>query len=64
MRSTGKAALVVMALAVSINAAGAADLPVKPKPAAERISDQRLQPSSPERTEQLFQQFLDWLRQR
>jgi hypothetical protein len=64
MRNAGKAALVVAGLAVGSYAAGAADLPVKAKPAPERVASQGRQGPSPETTEQLFQQFLEWLRRR
>jgi hypothetical protein len=64
MRNAGTAALVVVGLAVGSYAASAADLPIRPKPAAERVASQKRPATSPQTTEQLFQQFLDWLKRR
>ena len=64
MRNAGTAALVVVGLAVGSCAAGAAYLPLKPKPAPERVASQKQPAPSPQTREQLFQQFLEWLRRR
>jgi hypothetical protein len=74
MRNAGTAALVVVGLVVGSCAAGAAYLPLKPKPAPERVASQQPAPErvasqkrpapSPQTSEQLFQQFLEWLRRR
>lgn len=65
MRSAAIVAVVLGALSANIQATNAADLPLKPKPSQERVADQKGQRSNgPAEREQLFQQFLEWLKSR
>ena len=71
MRNAVTAALVAVGLAVGSYAVDATDLALKPKPAPQRVASaperavsQKRPAASPQTTEQLFQQFLEWLKRR
>jgi hypothetical protein len=65
MRSAAVIAVAVVAFIANIHATSAAYLPLKPKPSPERVAQQKSEQSSgPAEREQLFQQFLEWLRTR
>jgi hypothetical protein len=63
LRDVGMALLVVVGLGMGLHATFGADLPVKPRQLSERAIDQKRPRSvEPVSHEQLFQQFLEWLR--
>jgi hypothetical protein len=65
MRDAAIIAVIAGAFVATIHATNAAYLPLKPKPSLERVADQkRERTSSPTEREELFQQFLEWLRNR
>lgn len=65
MRSAATVAVVLGAFMANIHATNAADLPLKPKPPRDRVADQTRQRSNgAAEREQLFQQFLEWLKSR
>jgi hypothetical protein len=65
MRDAAIIAVVAGAFVATIHATNAAYLPLKPKPSQERVADQKRERSNgPTDREQLFQQFLEWLRSR
>lgn len=65
MRSAATVAVVLGAFMANIHATNAADMPLKPKSQQERVADQKRQRSDgPAEREQLFQQFLEWLKSR
>jgi hypothetical protein len=63
MNSARISALVVAGLTADIQAASAADLPLKPRYSHEQVTDQgRPRDSNSTAKEPLFQQFLEWLK--
>jgi hypothetical protein len=59
MNSARISALVVAGLTADIQAASAANLPLKPRYSHEQITDQQRNSTA---KEPLFQQFLEWLK--
>ena len=65
MRSAGIAALIAAGFTVGIQAAAAADLPLRSRPSLVQAAHQGQQRNSnPIEKEVLFQEFLEWLKKK